>query len=452
MEKNIGRIWLALLVLALAIVVLSMGDSLKVVEAKEGEAPFLTALTQLGILYVVALFVERSLEVLMKAWRQGGKSRLEEAVRLAEDDAKGEAEKALEEYRAGTQRRALLAGLTLGILVSLSGVRLLAPIFEFGAPEGWSFQQAVFQFTDIIVTAGLIAGGSKSIHELMALIDDFLKASRKTRKGIIKPASIRRAGVDASVRLAAQSSEQVMAAHPTRHHPRDGAKWFGPYKSERGSRRNRRTRARITSTDGGGNRIHWRPDLDACQQAGARAWACPPARARQAPPCGRCAGLRPAIPPRPPARGAECGEFARLDARPDPAAGAGVRQGHGPATAFALQLRQRGILQGLHSPGQLSDLPASAEPPLDRRGGPPDHVVAEAPPGVADPPAPPGFPVVAGMSSISPRSSLMTTSQASRRSGGTSRSATWMAAVSISRSSSLARHSERQANWCGGSG
>ncbi len=93
-----------------------------------------------------------------------------------------EAEKALAEYRAGTQRRALLVGLTLGILVSVSGVRLLGPIFEFGGADGWSFQRAVFQFTDIIVTAGLIAGGSATIHELMALIDDFLKTSRKRAK------------------------------------------------------------------------------------------------------------------------------------------------------------------------------------------------------------------------------------------------------------------------------
>ena len=77
MERNIGRIWLALLVLALAVVVFSLGDSLKPIGTKEGEAPFLTALTQLGILYIVALFVERSLEVFIKAWRQGGKSRLE---------------------------------------------------------------------------------------------------------------------------------------------------------------------------------------------------------------------------------------------------------------------------------------------------------------------------------------------------------------------------------------
>lgn len=182
METNIGRIWVALLVVALAVAVFWWGDSLRPIETKEGEAPFLTALTQLGILYIVALFVERSLEVLIKAWRQGGKSRLEEALRLADQGARAEAEKAVEEYRTGTQRRALLVGLTLGIMVSLSGVRLLGPIFEFGGTDGWSFQQAVFQFTDIIVTAGLIAGGSKTIHELMALIDDFLRTSRKRTK------------------------------------------------------------------------------------------------------------------------------------------------------------------------------------------------------------------------------------------------------------------------------
>ena len=90
MERNIGRIWLALLVLGVAVVVVSLGDSLKPIGTKEGEAPFLTALTQLGILYIVALFVERSLEVLIKAWRQGGKSRLEEEARSAEDGAKAE--------------------------------------------------------------------------------------------------------------------------------------------------------------------------------------------------------------------------------------------------------------------------------------------------------------------------------------------------------------------------
>ncbi len=50
MERNIVWIWLALLVLALAVVVLSLSEPLKPVGTKPGEAPFLTALTQLGIL------------------------------------------------------------------------------------------------------------------------------------------------------------------------------------------------------------------------------------------------------------------------------------------------------------------------------------------------------------------------------------------------------------------
>ena len=181
MEKYVGRIWMAVLAIALAIVVLVHGNSLMQIEIPEGATPFRTALVQLGVLYVIALFVERSIEVLIKAWRQAEKTRLEEKARSSEDDSKVATEKNLQEYKAGTQRRALLLGLTLGILVSLAGVRLLGPIFGFGE-AGTSFQRAVFQFTDIALTAGLIAGGSATIHELMALIDDFLKTSRERAK------------------------------------------------------------------------------------------------------------------------------------------------------------------------------------------------------------------------------------------------------------------------------
>ena len=60
MERNRGRIWVALLVAALAVVVVVQGDALTPAGVAVGERPFLTALVQLGILYIVALFVERS--------------------------------------------------------------------------------------------------------------------------------------------------------------------------------------------------------------------------------------------------------------------------------------------------------------------------------------------------------------------------------------------------------
>lgn len=131
MERNVGRIWLGLLILALGVAIVCFGDSLNPIDTKD--EPFLIVLTQLGILYSVALVVERSLEVLIKVWRQSGKTPLEDAVRSAdgEDSEAKKAKKALEEYRTGTQKRALLFGLTMGVLVSLSGVRFLGSIFAF---------------------------------------------------------------------------------------------------------------------------------------------------------------------------------------------------------------------------------------------------------------------------------------------------------------------------------
>ena len=179
MERHMGRIWVSVIVASVVVVIVSQGNALRTLETKSGEAPFLIALTQLGILYIIALFVERALEVLIKAWRQGEKIRLEQQRDGTDGSQRADAERALAEYRAGTQKRALLLGLTLGVLVSLAGVRLLGPMFEFDPTAGWAGQERLFHLIDIVITAGLIAGGSSTIHELMALIDDFLKASRR---------------------------------------------------------------------------------------------------------------------------------------------------------------------------------------------------------------------------------------------------------------------------------
>ena len=179
MKINIGRIWTSLVVLALVILIWLNGDALKPLESGSDDSPFLIAFSQLGILYIVALFIERALEVLLKAWRQGGKVLLQQEVVASAGESKVSAEKNLQEYKAGTQKRALLLALTMGILVAVSGVRLLGPIYHSAFTEEWAFQLALFQFTDIVITAGLIAGGSKTIHELMGLIDEFLRRSRK---------------------------------------------------------------------------------------------------------------------------------------------------------------------------------------------------------------------------------------------------------------------------------
>ncbi len=178
MEPYIGRVWVGLLVSAVAVVVATQVGALAPVQVGEGETPFRTALAQLGILYIVALFVERSLEVFVKALRQGQKALLQQEVNSTKDAAKAKAETVLLKYKAGTQRLALLVGLTLGMMVSLSGVRILGAIFEVA--EAWApLQKTVFHFTDVVITAGLIGGGSATIHELMALVDRFLRKTRE---------------------------------------------------------------------------------------------------------------------------------------------------------------------------------------------------------------------------------------------------------------------------------
>ncbi|MDE2663338.1 MAG: hypothetical protein OXI39_10100 [Gemmatimonadota bacterium] len=181
MRKYGGQICVGLLGAAVAFAVFGPGDAFVAVDVADGVDPFRKALSQLGVLYIVAVLVERSLEVLLKAWRQGGKIRLEGEAQSAGEDGRAAAEAKLRQYRVGTQRRALLFGLTLGIMVSLFGVRLLGSIFEFGAGTP-PLQRDLFQFTDVIVTAGLIAGGSATIHKAMALIEDLLNPNRTRAK------------------------------------------------------------------------------------------------------------------------------------------------------------------------------------------------------------------------------------------------------------------------------
>ena len=180
MANDIGRIWVGVAVVATGVVVAVGGGNLK---AGFPAADALTgALTQLGVLYVVAVFVERALEVFIKAWRQSGRSVLEnELAALDDGDPERVAKRrALDEYRAGTRRRALLTGLSIGIVLSLAGVRTLAVMFE-ESPSG-GFQQFLFQFSDVLVTGGLVAGGSAAVHEMMSLITRFL-GSRKDALG-----------------------------------------------------------------------------------------------------------------------------------------------------------------------------------------------------------------------------------------------------------------------------
>jgi hypothetical protein len=139
-------------------------------------APFLpnlgnsipSTLSGMGVLVVL---VERSTEVVVNAIRseeivmKSQLARIELKLGNASQEYHELAEK-LEMYKSGTQRLSLLVGLAIGVLVACTGVGFLSSILNSGKsiPVNLQLRRGV----DILLTAGLLAGGSQAFHENVA--------------------------------------------------------------------------------------------------------------------------------------------------------------------------------------------------------------------------------------------------------------------------------------------
>ncbi len=152
-----------------------------------------------------ALITERSLEIFITAWREPAAADLQNrnddikkkikwletketlksiddknaAVRAELENSSG-LEKEITVYRSKTQRIALITGLVCGIIISAIGVRVFEPLMV-SIPAG--SQGEAFHWVDIILTGGLIGGGSEGIHKVTTLFADFLdKTSGRINK------------------------------------------------------------------------------------------------------------------------------------------------------------------------------------------------------------------------------------------------------------------------------
>jgi hypothetical protein len=155
------------------------------------------------ILFVVALLAERALEIFVGTWRGATATQHEltlraltqEVARLeqlppAEVSGLAETRAALEkakrqeqQYRCSTRQVVLWTGLALGLLVSGVGLRALETLID-PALSGWSASQgAAFRLVDVVLTGGVIAGGSEGIHRMATVFDNFMNATAKRAKG-----------------------------------------------------------------------------------------------------------------------------------------------------------------------------------------------------------------------------------------------------------------------------
>jgi hypothetical protein len=116
----------------------------------------------LGSLLVVTLCIERSIEVFISLFRDSG----------ARDKSDTPVE--LENYRYATKKYTLWVSFIIGLSVSAAGIRTLGSLVEH-VPSLIGEQKLIFQFLDILITAGLLAGGSEGIHHIMETIVNYSK-------------------------------------------------------------------------------------------------------------------------------------------------------------------------------------------------------------------------------------------------------------------------------------
>jgi len=151
---------------------------------------------QLVSLFLVALFIERAVEVLIIVWREKGKTeisnKIEKAVKKSELAAKGGARAVTEEeelalaeyknYKAETAGLAIPTAFVLGVIISVAGIRALQPFVDPAVFKSLTTsQKALFTCLDILITGALLGGGSKGIHEI---IEAFLNTVEKYRENL----------------------------------------------------------------------------------------------------------------------------------------------------------------------------------------------------------------------------------------------------------------------------
>ncbi len=138
-------------------------------------------------LFVVAVFMERSIEAIITPVRIQDRERLERDLALLSeaveqgDDAKAEqrrikAKNDLRKYKLDTDKYAIWFSFVFGLLISLVGLRTLQGFVE---PESFKLisplQETIFHSVDVVLTGGVIAGGSAAIDKVGRKLSEFYK-------------------------------------------------------------------------------------------------------------------------------------------------------------------------------------------------------------------------------------------------------------------------------------
>jgi hypothetical protein len=138
-------------------------------------AEFFQAMTPL---LLVALFVERAMEILVKGLYGEGEEVLRHA---AKNDPAREPERLL--YKSRTRRFAFTGSVFVCIVISAIGLRALEMLIDPAVFKTLTdTQRNVFQTIDVLLTGTLLAGGADGLHKIVTLFTNSLDSQNKKLK------------------------------------------------------------------------------------------------------------------------------------------------------------------------------------------------------------------------------------------------------------------------------
>jgi hypothetical protein len=157
-----------------------------VYSASPQSAPFKADLTfqavlgALGGIFIIVLLVERVTEIAITIWRQTQADSLKQEIDSLSKDAAKAADllaksKEFAIYQAETKGIALLISFSISVIVCSAGIGLLSTIIDTSR-AGVGFIRG----TDILLTSGLIAGGSDAFHKFVSALETFFSESKKS--------------------------------------------------------------------------------------------------------------------------------------------------------------------------------------------------------------------------------------------------------------------------------
>lgn len=141
-------------------------------------------------MFVVAVFMERSIEAILTPIRAPDRSRIEKELEDIKNAAgsdehkkqeQAEKEHELKMYRLRTAQSAYWLSFIFGLIISVAGIRTLSGLVNADELKTLSVvHHNLFSFVDIILTSGVIAGGSAAIDKIGRAISAFFNLKSAT--------------------------------------------------------------------------------------------------------------------------------------------------------------------------------------------------------------------------------------------------------------------------------